>query len=207
MKSGLAADVPLLKTRNPGLTRTIAERKARMHMMQNSRIVPAALRTMAIVGLCVALGASHNKVPVSFQLLGNTMTFAVTAAQTHGASVTIDEEVPPGGGPPAHVHTREDETYVVTRGHFRFWRGTRAIDAWPGSIIYLPRNVPHQFLNVGNAPGELVLTIVPAGIERMFLAISQRGLSVPQDRAEIIRLGREYGITYVAPLASRTATK
>jgi mannose-6-phosphate isomerase-like protein (cupin superfamily) len=178
-----------------------------MHMMRNSRIVPAAIQTIAIIGLCVALGAGNNKMPVSFQLLGNTMTFAVTAAQTAGASVTIDEDVPPGSGPPAHIHTREDETYVITRGHFRFWCGTRVIDAGPGNVVYLPRNVPHQFLNVGSSPGELVLTIVPAGIERMFLAISQRGLSVPKDQAEIIRLGREYGITYVAPLAPQTATK
>ena len=176
-------------------------------MMRNSRTARAAIRAAAVIGLCAALGAGTSTMPASFQMLGNTMTFAVTAAQTHGASVTLDEEVPPGGGPPAHVHTREDETYVITGGHFRFWRGTHTIDALPGAVVYLPRNVPHQFLNVGSTPGKLVVTIVPAGLERMFLTISQRGLQVPKDRAEIVQLGRDYGITYVAPLAPRTANK
>jgi mannose-6-phosphate isomerase-like protein (cupin superfamily) len=172
-------------------------------MMRTSRIVPATFRTTTVIGLCIALGAGTGTAPVSFQMLGNTMTFAVTAAQTHGASVTFDEEVPPGVGPPAHIHAREDEIYVITRGHFRFWRGTNVIDALPGTVVFLPRNVPHQFLNVGSTPGKLVVTIMPAGIERMFLAISERGLKVPKDVPEVVRLGREYGITYVAPLAPR----
>jgi mannose-6-phosphate isomerase-like protein (cupin superfamily) len=139
--------------------------------------------------------------PVSFQMLGGKMTIAVTAAQTNGASVTIVNEVPPGEGPPAHIHTREDETFVVTQGHFRFWHGTNVVDALPGTVLYLPRNEPHQFRNVGSTPGVLVVTITPAGLERMFLTISKRGLTMPKDQTEIVRLGSEYGITYVPPLA------
>ncbi len=175
--------------------------------MQNSRIMSAALQTGAIIGLCFALGAGAGTAPVSFQMLGITMTIAVTAAETHGASVTVDTVVPPGGGPPAHIHTREDETYVITSGHFRFWHGTHVMDATPGTVVYLPRNEAHQFLNVGSTPGEMVMTVVPAGIERMFRTISDRGLTPPKDLAEIVRLGSEYGITYVAPLAPPTATK
>jgi mannose-6-phosphate isomerase-like protein (cupin superfamily) len=175
--------------------------------MHNVRIMPATLQTVAIIGLCFALGAGTATAPVSFQMLGITMTIVVTAAETHGASVTVDTIVPPGGGPPAHIHTREDETYVITRGHFRFWHGTHVIDATPGTVVYLPRNEAHQFLNVGSAPGEMVMTVVPAGIEGMFRTISDRGLMPPKDLAEIVSLGRDYGITYVAPLAPPTATK
>jgi len=176
-------------------------------MMRNPRFVPATLQTVAIIGLCFALGAGAGTTPVSFQMLGITMTIAVTAAQTHGASVTVDTVVPPGGGAPAHIHSREDETYVVTRGHFRFWHGSHVMDALPGAVVYLPRNEAHQFLNVGSTPGEMVMTVVPAGIERMFLTISTRGLTAPKDLKEIVRLGSDYGITYVAPLAPHTNMK
>jgi mannose-6-phosphate isomerase-like protein (cupin superfamily) len=174
--------------------------------VRNTRIVLAIVQTIAVTGLCLTLGAGSDTTPVSFQMLGDKMTFEVTAAQTNGASATIDDVVPPGGGPPAHIHTREDETFVITQGHFRFWHGTHVIDALPGTVVYLPRNEPHQFRNVGSTPGELVVTIVPAGLERMFLAISERGLTIPRDEAEIVRLGREYGITYVPPLAPQTPT-
>jgi mannose-6-phosphate isomerase-like protein (cupin superfamily) len=169
--------------------------------VRNRRIVLAIVQAIAVTGLFITFGVGSDTMPASFQMLGTKMTIAVTAAQTNGTSVTIDDEIPPGGGPPAHIHTREDETFVITQGHFRFWYGTHVIDALPGTVVYLPRNEPHQFRNVGRTLGELVVTIVPAGLERMFLTISERGLTVPKDKAEIVRLGREYGITYVASLA------
>ena len=173
-------------------------------MIRITQIVPAIVQTIAVIGLCTALGEGSDTMPASVQIFGEKLTFVVTAAETNGASVTFLDEVPPGGGPPAHIHTREDETFVTTRGHFRFWHGTHVIDAMPGTVVYMPRNEPHQFLNVGSTPGELVITIVPSGLERMFLAIATRKLVVPKDQAEIVRLGAEYGITYVPPLAPQT---
>jgi len=129
------------------------------------------------------------------------MKIAVPSAQTNGASATIVTDMPVGGGVPAHVHTREDETHVITRGHFRFYVGTQTIDAPVGTVVFLPRNVPHQIVNVGTEPGEDVVTITPAGLEQMFAAMSQRQLMMPKDRAELASLGTKYGITYVAPLA------
>ncbi len=169
--------------------------------MRNARTATSIVQTIAVVALYIVLGADNEKPPVSLQILGIKMILVVTAAQTKGASVTMEENVPPGAGPPAHIHTREDETLTVTRGHFRFWHGTRVVDALPGTVVYFPRNEPHQFRNVGTTPGNLVVTIVPAGEERMFLAISERGLTIPKDQAEIVRLGSEYGITYVPSLA------
>ena len=162
-------------------------------------------RLIVLALSCAIVGATAPAEPTVLTVLGSvTMRIAVTAAQTNGASATIVTDMPVGGGVPAHVHTREDETYVITRGHFRFWHGTHVIDAQPGTVVYLPRNEAHQFLNVGNTPGEMVMTVVPAGIERMFQTISDRGLTAPKDLAEIVRLGHEYGITYVAPLTPHT---
>lgn len=100
------------------------------------------------------------------------------------------------------MHTREDETHVIIRGHFRFWRGSEVIDAPAGTVVFLPRNVPHELLNVGDGPGEDAVTIVPAGLEQMFVTLSQRGLMPPKDRAEILALAAQYGITYVHSLSS-----
>lgn len=173
--------------------------------MRNARIATAFVQSIAVIALCIALGADNETTPVSFQMLGIKMTLAVTAAETNGASVTMENEVPSGAGPPAHIHTREDETIVVTQGHFRFWHGTHVVDALPGAVVYLPRNEAHQFRNVGSTIGDLIVTIMPAGLERMFLAISKSGLTIPKDQAEIVRLGSEYGITYVPPLAPQTS--
>jgi quercetin dioxygenase-like cupin family protein len=159
------------------------------------------LKTMALFGLCLALGAGTATPPAPFQMLDAKMSIIVSGAQTNGASTTIVGEFQPGGGPPAHIHTREDETFVVTQGHFRFWHASQVIDGEPGTVIYMPRGEAHQFRNVGTTPGTVVVTFTPAGLEQMFLAISQRGLTVPKDQAAIVSLGTQYGITYVPPLA------
>ena len=157
------------------------------------------VRGLTLFAACLLIGAGSTPT-APFPLLGGTMTILVTPEQTNGASVTIQTDFPPGAGPPAHIHTREDETYVVTQGHFRFWHGKQVVDAEPGSVVYMPRNEAHQFRNVGNTPATAIVTIAPAGLEKMFLTMSQRNLSVPKDVAEIVRLGTQYGITYVAPL-------
>ncbi len=150
--------------------------------------------------LCITLGAADASVPAPIEVLGSSMRFVTTGAQTKGASSTIVNEVPAGGGPPAHVHTREDETYVVTRGHFRFWLANDVVDAPAGKVVYLPRNVPHQFENVGDAPGEVVIMVEPSGLDKMFLTMAQQNLLAPRDLAKIVKLGRDYGITYLPPL-------
>ena len=76
-------------------------------------------RTLTLVAASLLLGAGSTPT-APFPMLGGTMTILVTPEQTNGASVTIQVDAPPGVGPPAHIHTREDETFVVTQGHFRF---------------------------------------------------------------------------------------
>ena len=39
---------------------------------------------------------------------------------THGGYFLTHAIVPPGGGPPAHVHTREEEAFYILRGEIAF---------------------------------------------------------------------------------------
>lgn len=139
----------------------------------------------------------------SFVALGNRMTIEVSAAETRGRSSTLRMSIQPGGGPLAHIHTREDETYVITRGHFRFWRGKSIVDAPTGTVVFLPRDEAHQFLNIGARTGELTLTMVPGNLEQFFTELARRHLAMPKDVAAIVRLSAAYGIRYVAPLNVR----
>ncbi|WP_431269814.1 cupin domain-containing protein [Dankookia sp. P2] len=44
----------------------------------------------------------------------------IRASETAGRFAVIEEPVPPGWGPPLHVHAREDEFFQVLEGTFRF---------------------------------------------------------------------------------------
>jgi len=153
-------------------------------------------RWFTICALMMTTAATPPSPKTSFTIYtGVQMTSEVASSATHGQSAILKLKVRPGDGPAAHIHTREDETYIVLRGHFRFWHGNRAVDATDGDVIYLPRNESHQWRNVGKATGEEILIISPAGLEQFFITAAVRKLQMPRDLRAIQRLQAKYGIT------------
>ena len=55
-------------------------------------------------------------------------------------------------GPGSHVHTREDEAAYVISGVLTFVVGDRRFEASAGELVWLPREVPHTFANLGDEP-------------------------------------------------------
>src|SRR5262245_6973301 len=47
----------------------------------------------------------------------------IDSEETKGAVSMLRIFVPPGEGPPPHVHEREDEIHTVVRGHYRYRHG------------------------------------------------------------------------------------
>src|SRR5262245_43649329 len=46
-------------------------------------------------------------------VLGGRSTFKVLSEQTGGAYALLEQEVPPGHGPPLHVHRHETEIFYI----------------------------------------------------------------------------------------------
>jgi len=138
-------------------------------------------------------------------VVGDTYTFKATSESTGGAFALIEASVPPGGGPPPHVHTREDETFYVLDGVLEVTVGTQTSVVRTGDFVYLPRGTTHCFRNMDvNAARMLILT-TPAGFERFF---AEAGVPArpgeqapPLDPAEfgrIAELSAKYGGRIVA---------
>lgn len=99
---------------------------------------------------------------------GDHYTFLVTGKESGGAYFAMEAFVPPGGGPPPHVHRREDETFYVVEGRIEFRLGDETIEAGPGDFVNVPRGTVHCFRNAGAETARMVLTFTPAGMERFF---------------------------------------
>jgi quercetin dioxygenase-like cupin family protein len=111
---------------------------------------------------------------------GDVYRFLVTGEQTGGAYFAMEAIVPPGGGPPPHIHLNEDETFYVVEGECDFLLGDRTITAGVGDFVSVPRGNVHRFHNAGTAPTRLILTFTPSGIERFFEETLERVLDPTQ---------------------------
>jgi quercetin dioxygenase-like cupin family protein len=65
-------------------------------------------------------------------------------------------------GPMLHVHFEQDEIFTVIEGEYRFVVGNKTHTLKAGQTIFLPRNIPHTWLQLTDR-GRLVYFLQPAG--------------------------------------------
>ena len=100
--------------------------------------------------------------------------------------------VPPGGGPPPHIHLHEDETFFVLEWAPTFRLGDERIVAGPGDFVNVPKGTLHCFRNLSDGPLRMILTFTPAGIERFFEETLERAYDLtaePPDNVEEVGAG------------------
>jgi quercetin dioxygenase-like cupin family protein len=101
-------------------------------------------------------------------IVGDTMTFKATGESTGGSLVLLENLTAPGGGPPPHVHTREDEFFYVLDGTFEVRIGDELNALAPGGFAFVPRGTVHSFRNTADTPSRILVGFTPGGIEGFF---------------------------------------
>jgi mannose-6-phosphate isomerase-like protein (cupin superfamily) len=153
--------------------------------------------TQDIAGFVVEAGQSRSGEPL--RLLGETIFVKVSGDDTTGAFEVAEEITPPQGGPPLHLHKREDEWLYVVEGKFLFEMDGRRLEASAGNSVFVPRGVPHTFQNIGDSPGRLLGLVAPAGIERFFRALAEICVDGPPALAALSPLFENYGLELLGP--------
>ena len=164
----------------------------------------AAASLAAGYGLALEPPAAAFEVPPRFRLTlpgegralavtGDVYRFLAVADDTDGRYAIWHATVPPGGGPPPHTHTREDEAFLVLKGSVAFRADGRETSLGPGGFAHLPSGGRHRFRNVTDEPAEMLILVAPAGLERMFETTGRPWHDLaanpgPPDHAEVERL-------------------
>ncbi|MDX6637577.1 MAG: hypothetical protein QOJ01_1088 [Solirubrobacterales bacterium] len=128
--------------------------------------------------------------------IGGDVTFIARGEQTNGALTALEVGVPPGEGPPLHVHGREDECVYVLAGDLRFKVGGKVSATPAGSFVFIPRGVAHGFQNVGEEAGRMLVTFTPAGMEGFFDRLAEL---TAFDLEAFRRAAAERGMEVVGP--------
>jgi mannose-6-phosphate isomerase-like protein (cupin superfamily) len=99
---------------------------------------------------------------------GDKYTFLVTGDETGGSYFTMEVEVPPGAGPPRHIHHRNEEQFYILEGEVTIQAGQQTFHTTKGDLVHVPRGTVYTFRNMGQAPARMLVTYSPAGIEKLF---------------------------------------
>ncbi|NUN01602.1 MAG: cupin domain-containing protein [Bryobacteraceae bacterium] len=132
-------------------------------------------------------------------LLGETISIKITGRDTSGKYTIFENATPVNGGPPLHMHHREDEWFYVLEGEFLFQVGDRRIRAATGATLFAPHDVPHTFLNVGRTPGRTLVVAEPAGVEMFFVQMAAACVNGPPDPAAILPIFEKHGLELLGP--------
>lgn len=141
---------------------------------------------------------------------GDVYRFLAVQENTNGRYAIFEATVPPGGGPPLHVHSREDEGFYILEGEITFRVEGQSVVGHAGTFVNLPPGVRHKFSNESPRIARMLILVSPAGLERMFqeagTTLSEGEVAPPLSPEEIQRFlsaAPRYGITIFPPVAGK----
>jgi quercetin dioxygenase-like cupin family protein len=135
---------------------------------------------------------------------GDRYRFLVTGAQTNGGCFILEAQVPPGGGPPPHLHLREDEYFYLIDGSLTLTMGERTVTVSTGDFVAIPRGCVHTFHNSGTGLARMLAIFTPAGMENWMEECldpapdktSLPGPPTPELIARMLAAGPKYGVEW-----------
>jgi quercetin dioxygenase-like cupin family protein len=140
-------------------------------------------------------------------VVGDVYRFLATGEDTNGKYAMWEAIVPPGGGPPPHVHSREEEGFYVLDGEITLHVGDERIVVTAGMFANLPVGTPHWFKNESGNPARMLISVAPAGLEQLFFEVgvpTAEGATtaLPPTKEEIdkmLAVAPKYGIEIILP--------
>ena len=105
---------------------------------------------------------------LAFSFVTDRVTTEVNARDTGGQYSLMTWVAAPKSGSPPHVHARDDETFYVLEGQLEFVLGHESVTIGPGDFVRVPAGTRHAFRNNSEAPVEMLVGLIPGGMEELF---------------------------------------
>jgi len=130
--------------------------------------------------------------------LGTEYRIALPAAAAAGRCGAFEGRLAAGGGPPLHVHHREDEVIHVIEGEIEFWLDGAVTRLGAGRSAFLPRGVPHTFRVTDAGPARTVGLVTPGGFEAFFATAAEERRG-PHDPAGLAAFAARWQVEFLGP--------
>jgi quercetin dioxygenase-like cupin family protein len=133
--------------------------------------------------------------------LGVRFAVKVSGTETGDAFSVAELEVPPGVVLPPHVHSREEETLYLLEGALEIHCGGRRFTMRKGSMVVLPRHIPHGIRNPADALARVLVTLTPARGEGFIEELGTLAAEQSGELEKLSAIGRKYGVEFLPPSA------
>lgn len=126
----------------------------------------------------------------------NTLDVKVGGEDTEGA-LAVFEQIgrTPNGGPPLHIHLEQDEWFYVLEGEYLFQCGEERWHAKAGDTVFLPRQVPHAFVQL-TEQARTIVSYLPAGDMEAFFRTTD-AWTAPPDPSVVAETFAAHGMRVV----------
>jgi quercetin dioxygenase-like cupin family protein len=120
------------------------------------------------------------------------LKYIATACDTDGAYFMAETIIPAGDpGPPAHIHTREDEAFYLQSGELTFYIDGNEHILKPGQFLNIQKGEKHTWRNTSQTAKKAIVVFAPAGTENMFAELEK-------NTANMQAIGKKYGTDFLA---------
>jgi quercetin dioxygenase-like cupin family protein len=125
---------------------------------------------------------------------GERFIIRTSVEETKGAYTMLEVIADPRNGVPMHIHTNEDEHFIVLEGTLRIANGDTTLDAQAGTAITISKGVPHAWCNLTDGSVRMLIIFSPGHIEGLF-----REVAAGKSEDDIEALADKFGCLIVGP--------
>ena len=95
-----------------------------------------------------------------------------------------------------HVHDRDEEFYYILEGAYEMQAGDERFTAPAGSMVMIPRDVPHQFRNAGDVPARALMIFRPGGFDELIGEMRQAAAAGTLDEEQRHAILTKWGVHF-----------
>lgn len=147
------------------------------------------------------VNSAEGRFGMRFKMKGvtlNLLDLKISSKDTDG-DIAVFEQIgfTPKGGPPLHLHLYQDEYFYIINGEYLFQVGDDKFQMKAGDTIFLPRNVPHAFVQLSDT-GKVLLSYLPAGKMEDFFRTTDSWSSSPTHE-DVVKAFEDHEMKVVGP--------
>jgi quercetin 2,3-dioxygenase len=169
--------------------------------MQRRKFIATAAATIPAIAFGQALAAQETKTGKGFVVKAQESRFKestvlfggtspndikVSSSDTAGNLTVFEYTGNVKGGPPLHIHLKQDEIFFIVEGSYTFKVGGDIHFLTKGDTIFLPRKVPHAFAQTSEK-GKMYFMFQPSGkMESYFRKLAEfKEQPTPEEGAKL----------------------